>query len=88
MKSGVPGPTALILRSVKPRLKRKRSSLFMRTLGRGLQIFALVLLPLSMLMQVSNVLGRQLHVSEMVIMLVAGIAAFMLGRLIEGYAPQ
>lgn len=60
----------------------------MRTLGRGLQIFALVLLPLSMLMQVSNVLGRQLHVSEMVIMLVAGIAAFMLGRLIEGYAPQ
>lgn len=60
----------------------------MRTLGRGLQIFALVLLPVSMLMQVSNVLDRQLHVSEMVIMLVAGIAAFMLGRMIEGYAPQ
>ena len=60
----------------------------MRTLGRGLQIFALVLLPVSMLMQVSNVLGRQLHVSEMVIMLIAGVAAFMLGRLIEGYAPR
>jgi len=60
----------------------------MRKLGRGLQILALVLLPVSMLMQVSNVLGRQLHVSEMVIMLIAGIAAFMLGRMIEGYAPQ
>jgi hypothetical protein len=60
----------------------------MRSLGRSLQVFALVLLPLSMLMQVSNVLGRQLHVSEMVIMLVAGVAAFMLGRMIEGYAPQ
>jgi hypothetical protein len=60
----------------------------MRTLGRGLQLFALVLLPVSMLMQVSNVLGRQLHVSEMVIMLVAGITAFTLGRMIEGYAPR
>jgi len=60
----------------------------MRKLGRGLQIFALVVLPLSMLMQVSNVLGRQLYVSEMVIMLVAGVAAFMLGRMIEGYAPR
>jgi hypothetical protein len=60
----------------------------MRSLGRGLQVFALVLLPLSMLMQVSNVLGRQLHVSEMVIMLTCGIAAFILGRLIEGYASR
>jgi len=60
----------------------------MRTLGRGLQIFALVLLPLAMLMQVSNLLGRQLHVSEMVIMLIAGVAAFMLGRMIEGYAAR
>ena len=46
----------------------------------------MVLLPLSMVMQMSNLLGRQIGLDQMLIMLVAGVAAFYLGRLIEGYA--
>ncbi len=58
----------------------------MRSFGKALQMFALALLPLAMLMEATNVLGRDTGVSDMVIMLLAGVAAFMLGRLIEGYA--
>ena len=58
----------------------------MRSLGKALQVFALALLPLSMLMEATDLLGRGIGVSDMVIMLVAGVAAFMLGRLLEGYA--
>ena len=58
----------------------------MRTLGKSLQVLALVVLPLAMLLQLNDILGRRLNVSEMVWMLVFGILAFMLGRLIEGYA--
>jgi len=58
----------------------------MRSFGKALQMFALALLPLAMLMEATDVLGRGTGVSDMVIMLVAGVAAFMLGRLIEGYA--
>jgi hypothetical protein len=39
-----------------------------------------------MLMQMSNLLGRQIGLDQMLIMLVTGVAAFYLGRLIEGYA--
>ncbi|REJ68591.1 MAG: hypothetical protein DWQ31_07470 [Planctomycetota bacterium] len=60
----------------------------MRALGRSLQIAGLLLLPLSMIMQLTNVLGRTIHLSEMVIMLVAGVTAFYLGRLLEGYASS
>ena len=53
-----------------------------------LQILGLIVLPLSMLMQLSDMLGRRIGVAEMLIMLVAGVAAFLLGRMIEGYASQ
>ena len=43
------------------------------------------LLPLAMLMEISDLLGRR-GVAEMLLMLIAGAAAFGLGRLIEGYA--
>ena len=33
-------------------------------------------------------MGRSFGLSEMLIMLVFGIAAFSLGRLIEGYSPE
>ncbi|NIL97370.1 MAG: hypothetical protein GTO53_13670 [Planctomycetales bacterium] len=59
----------------------------MRTIGRGLQLFALVLLPLAIAMQLFGALGR-IGVDQMLIMLVCGIAAFLLGRLLEGYAGQ
>ena len=58
----------------------------MRTVGRLLQIFALILLPLAMLMQLTDMLGRRIGVDQMLLMLVCGGAAFFLGRLLEGYA--
>lgn len=58
----------------------------MRTVGRGLQIVGLVLLPLSMLLEVTGMLGRSFGLSDMVIMLVFGVAAFWMGRMVEGYA--
>lgn len=60
----------------------------LRKLGRLLQLLALVILPLSMFLQLTNSLGRALYVSEMVIMLVFGVAAFGVGRVIEGYAAR
>lgn len=58
----------------------------MRILGRTLQLFGLAILPLSMVLELSKLLGRDFGVSDMVIMLVAGTAAFLMGRIIEGYA--
>ena len=57
----------------------------MKSLGKLLQIAGLVLLPLAMLMEISDLLSRR-GVAEMLLMLIAGAAAFGLGRLIEGYA--
>ena len=57
----------------------------MKSVGRSLQIFALVLLPLGIAMQLIGALGR-IGVDQMLIMLVCGAVAFSLGRLIEGYA--
>ena len=58
----------------------------MQPLGRFLQLVGLASLPLAMFLELNNSLGREFHLSEMVIMLVFGIAAFVLGRLIEGYS--
>ena len=58
----------------------------MRFIGRALQLFGLIVLPLSMVLELSKLLGRDFGVSDMVIMLVAGAAAFLMGRIIEGYA--
>lgn len=57
----------------------------MKALGRLLQIGGLVLLPVAMLLELSGQLGRR-GVAELLLMLVAGAAAFGLGRLLEGYA--
>ena len=58
----------------------------MRYMGRSLQMLALIMLPMSILLQLTDLLGRQLYVSEMVIMLIFGIAAFSIGHILEGYA--
>ena len=58
----------------------------MKTLGRSLQIIGLVLLPLAMMMEVTGTLDRLTGVSDMVMMLIAGAAAFYIGRIVEGYA--
>jgi hypothetical protein len=57
----------------------------MRMIGRGLQLFGLVILPVAMVLELSKLLDRDFGVSDMVIMLVAGSAAFLMGRIIEGY---
>lgn len=57
-------------------------------LGRWMQIVALWVLPISIVLQLSNVLGRQLNVSQMVYMLVFGVILFYAGRLIEGYGQR
>jgi hypothetical protein len=57
----------------------------MKSLARLLQIGGLILLPLAMLMELSGQLGQR-PVAELLLMLVAGAGAFVLGRLIEGYA--
>ena len=59
----------------------------MRHVGRGLQILGLVVLPLSMVLELTNHLGR-FYVSNMVTMLVFGAAAFTLGWFIESYARR
>lgn len=53
-----------------------------RSLGRGLQLLALVALPLAMILQV----GEVLTVRQMLRVLVGGAAAFWLGRIIESYS--
>ncbi len=60
----------------------------MRAFGKLLQLFGLILLPVAMLMQLSDMLGRRIGLNQMLIMMVCGVAAFYLGRLIEGYAPR
>ena len=60
----------------------------MSILGRYLQLFALSVLPLAMLLELTDALGRSFGLSEMLIMLVFGVMAFWLGRLIEGYSAK
>ena len=59
----------------------------LKSLGRVLQIGGLILLPLGIFMELSGQLGRR-GVAELLVMLVAGAAAFVLGRFIEGYARK
>jgi len=58
----------------------------MKSLGKGLQIVGLVLLPLACMLEwQSGGLGRG-TVASMLLMMVAGVVAFALGRFVEGYA--
>ena len=57
----------------------------MQGLGRLLQLVGLTVLPLAMFLELSNGLGREFHLSEMVIMLVFGVSAFLLGRMSIGW---
>lgn len=53
----------------------------MRQLARAMQIAALVVLPLSMLLQAA----RAVTVGQMLAVLVAGFCLFWIGRILEGY---
>ncbi len=54
----------------------------MRILGRSLQQLGLVSLPLSMFLNLVDVLDTK----KMLTMAVAGFALFWIGRIVEGYA--
>ena len=60
----------------------------MRILGKLLQVVGLVALPLSMIFELTGMLGRRFGLSQMVIMTVFGVCAFLLGRLLDGYAQR
>ncbi len=59
----------------------------MGTIGRALQIIGLVVLPLGMVLELTGRLGRR-GVSEMLLMMVFGCAAFYLGRYLEGVGQR
>jgi hypothetical protein len=58
----------------------------MRTLGKILQIVGLILLPLACFAQITDGLARHFGVSDMVLWSAFGVAAFFVGRYVEGYA--
>ena len=60
----------------------------MKFIGKLLQVAALIILPLSMFLQLGGALTREFGVSDMVKMLICGIALFYVGRLLEGYATK
>ena len=60
----------------------------MKQLGRSLQLLALIVLPLGMFLELSQALGRSFGLNELLIVLVFGALAFILGRMLEGYAQS
>ena len=60
----------------------------MKMTGRLLQQIALIALPLAMVLELTGLMGRSFGLSEMLIMLVFGIVAFLLGRMLEGYGQN
>jgi hypothetical protein len=60
----------------------------LRTLGKLLQIAGLVILPVAMVMQLTDGLRAPVGgftVSTMLLLMVGGVALFLLGRIVEGY---
>ena len=57
----------------------------MRLAGRLLQLVALVALPIAMLLELTGALGRSFGLSQLLVALIFGIVAFLLGRMLEGY---
>ncbi len=55
----------------------------MRAIGKLMQAFALVLLPLAVVMELT---GGQFGLGDLMLSLGFGSVCFLLGRIIEGYA--
>jgi hypothetical protein len=63
----------------------------MRTIGKLLQVVGLVLLPVSMVMQLTEGMRAPaggVTVSAMLLIMVFGAAVFTLGRIVEGYGQR
>lgn len=59
----------------------------MGTIGRWLQILALILLPLAIILELSGQLGRN-PLSDLLMITLFGATAFYLGRVLEGYGSS
>jgi hypothetical protein len=62
--------------------------MMVRSLGKMMQVVGLILLPASMLMQLTDGIRAPLGgftVSTMLLLMVGGVAVFSLGRILEGY---
>lgn len=57
----------------------------MRTFGKLLQVLGLVMLPVACIAEVTGGLVRHFGLSDMVLLSAFGVAAFVLGRYVEGY---
>ncbi len=57
---------------------------FMAGLGRLLQIVGLIVPPLAIILQLQNAIS----LGQMLIMTIAAVSAFWIGRIVEGYARQ
>lgn len=55
----------------------------MRVVGRWMQMFGLAVPPLAIVLQ----LGESITLGQMLMMLVAAVCCFGIGRIIEGYSP-
>lgn len=55
-----------------------------RMIGKAMQVLALMLLPISMVMQLTAAM-RANSLSVMLLMMLFGIALFGVGRVVEGY---
>ena len=59
----------------------------MRSIGKGLQVLGLTVLPFACLLELtSGGIGRSSNLATMLILMVCGVLAFVLGRFVEGYA--
>lgn len=59
----------------------------MGTIGRWLQILALILLPLAIILELSGQLGRN-PLSDLLMITLFGATAFYLGRVLEQYGSS
>ena len=60
----------------------------MQKLGKLMQVAGLTVLPLAIYLELSDKLGRDRGVSELLVLMVAGAVLFYIGRLVEGYASR
>ena len=62
----------------------------LRVLGRGMQQAALIALPVAMFLQMAGAWSRggEQSVSQPLFCLFGAVCLFLIGRLVEGYAPR
>ena len=60
----------------------------LRFCGKSLQVADLLTLPLAMSMQMTDTLGRSLHVSQMVFMAIFGVCMFGIGAILANAGQE